>query len=118
MLKNGEHVGSSIGGLVVQSVMIKGADEWLQSAEPGDCSGVLELVKVTKKFNYTSSNMNNMMTTTESPAYGVLVYDGEGREYWYLQAVQGLLDMTSADWYEQNRLTLTYHRQAYESIDK
>ena len=118
VLKNGEHVGGSIGGLVVQSVMIKGADEWLQSAEPGDCSGVLELVKVTRNFNPFSAVAGDNTTTTESSAYGVLVYDGEGREYWYLQAVKGLLDMTSADWYEQNRLTLTYHRQAYESIDK
>ncbi|MBQ7378579.1 MAG: hypothetical protein IJW70_02725 [Clostridia bacterium] len=116
--KNGELVGSSNGGLIVESVLIKGADEWLQSAGPGDCSGVLELVKVTKRYNHSSSVAGDNMTITESPAYGVLVYDGEGREYWYLQAVKGLLDMTSADWYEQNRLALTYHRQAYEQIDK
>lgn len=116
--KNGKLVGTEIGALILGNVMIKGADEWLQSAKPGDCSGVLELVRVIKEFNYASSILGGGMNATESPVYGVLVYDGEGSEYWYLQAIKGLFDMTGADWYEQNRLELTYHTEAYEQIDK
>lgn len=115
--KNGKLVGTEMGALILGNVSIKGADEWLQSAKPGDCSGVLELVRVINEFDYTSSILGGT-NTTESPVYGVLVYDGEGREYWYLQAIKGLFGMTSADWYEQNRLELTYHTEAYEQIDK
>ena len=118
VMKNGKPVETATGGWIFGNVMIQGADEWLQSAKPGDCSGVLELVKVTKTFDITSSSLGSSTTKTESPVYGVLVYDSEGREYWYLQALKGLFDMTSADWYEQNRLTLTYHTEAYEQIDK
>lgn len=92
---------------------IKGIFPWLQHAAPGDCSGVLDMA-FTAIYDYTLDNL----TRKELPVYAVLVYDGEGREYWYTQARKGAVEQAGKDWYEQNRLELTFNRDAYELIDK
>lgn len=100
-----------------QRVEIEGIYHWLKNAKPGDCSGVVEMTMVHDVVDPTSS-ISGATRTERTPVYAILVYDGEGQEYWYTQALNGATEQINADWYEQNRLVLIYNREAYELIDK
>ena len=106
--KSGDHT---------QRVEIKGIYQWLENAKPGDCSGVVEMTMVHDVVDPTSSILG-ATKTERTPVYAILVYDGEGQEYWYAKALNGATKQGKVDWYEQNRLVPVYNRKAYELIDK
>ena len=106
--KSGDHT---------QRVEIKGIYQWLENAKPGDCSGVVEMTMVHDVVDPTSSILG-ATKTERTPVYAILVYDGEGQEYWYAKALDGATKQGKVDWYEQNRLVPVYNRKAYELIDK
>ena len=103
-------------GDFTQRVEIKGIYQWLENAKPGDCTGVLETEMTYKSVDPWSSSLGG--TDMRTPVYAILVYDGEGQEYWYAKALDGATKQGKVDWYEQNRLVPVYNREAYELIDK
>ena len=90
------------------------ADKWLKEAKPGDCSGVIEVVRTT-----TTSSSSSSSSTTEKKTtyYAVLVYDQEGYEAWFCDALAGATSEAVGDWYEENDLDLTYNGKAYVFIN-
>ena len=99
-----------LGDLEDQNVY--GADEWLEKAKPGSCSGIVELKVVTST---TNDYIHYDETTTIY--YAILVYDGENYEYWYTQALRGVHSEKIEDWYAQNRIELSFDRAVYDLID-
>ncbi len=92
---------------------VSGADKWLETAKPGENSGVIEVV-VTTESSSTSSSASTEKKTTY---YAVLVYDKDGYEAWFCDALTGALAEAVQDWYEENTLTLEYNKKAYKYID-
>ncbi len=89
---------------------IEGVDEWLEKALPGHCSGVLEVTRV-------STNLfDPRKIETRTVYYAVMIYDGEGYEYWYQKALEGATAAVMEEWIGQNALDLTYDEQAYAYI--
>lgn len=90
---------------------IEGVDEWLEKALPGHCSGVHEVTRVSIKL-YDPRGIE-----TRTVYYAVMIYDGEGYEYWYQKALKGATATAMEEWIEQNALDLTYDEQAYAYIE-
>ena len=103
-------------GDFTQKVEVMDVYQWLENAKPGDCTGVLETEMTYKSVDPWSSSLGG--TDKRDPVYAILVYDGEGQEYWYAKALNGATKQGKVDWYEQNRLVPVYNRKAYELIDK
>ena len=95
----------------LQDQKVDGADKWLETAKPGDCSGVTELIYTT-----TTTNSDSTTKETKTTYYSVLVYDQDGFEAWYCDALTGATDTAVADWYEENGLDLTFSEKAYKFI--
>ena len=100
----GAYENYKVGDLKDQNVT--GIDEWLEKAEKGNVSDVLE---ITQKNTTTSSSSTNKETTY----YGVMVFDGDGYEYWFQQAMVGAADEQVTKWYEDNTLELTFKQGVY-----
>lgn len=92
---------------------VDGADEWLEKATAGQNSGVVELVMTTN----SSSSSSSGSTTKKTTYYSVLVYDKDGYEYWFCDALEGATAKAVKDWYEENGLKLDYNTKAYKFID-
>ena len=90
---------------------VDGADKWLETAKAGDCSGVIELTYS------TSTTVDGKPKDDVKTYYAVLVYDGEGYEAWYCDALAGATSLAVTDWYEENGLELTYNEKAYRFIN-
>ena len=93
---------------------VTGADKWLREAKPGDHSDVIELVYTTKSTSSSSSSSTTLKPTTY---YSILVYDQDGYQAWYCDALSGATDNAVADWYEENALELTFNEKAYKFIN-
>ena len=102
------------GTLKKQNISV--ADEWLEKAKPGENSGVIEVVKT------TTSTKDGKTETKETTYYAVLVYDQEGYESWFYDAMVGATNEAVNDWYEENRLDKTtpdwsYNEKVYRYIN-
>ena len=95
----------------LQDQKVDGADKWLETAKPGECSGIVELVYT------TTTTTNNKTEEKKTTYYSILVYDGESYEAWYCDALVGATSEAVADWYEANGLTVTYNDKAYKYIN-
>ena len=93
----------------LQDQKVDGADKWLETAKPGDCSGIIELV-YTKPASGTTKE-------TKTTYYSVLVYDKDGYAAWYCDALVGATSDAVSEWYEENGLELTYSEKAYKYIN-
>lgn len=103
----GAYENYKVGDLKDQNVT--GIDEWLEKAEKGNVSDVLEIKqKSTSTSSSSSSSSNNDKTY-----YGVMVFDGDGYEYWFQQAMVGAANKQVTDWYEENTLKLTFNQGVY-----
>ena len=91
---------------------VTGADKWLETAKPGDCSGVIELT-LTKE----TTNADKTTKQEKIPYYSVLVFDKDGYEAWFNDALAGAMSEAVKEWYEENGLELTYNAKAYKYID-
>lgn len=87
----------------------KGADEWLRTAKPGDHTEVIELT-------YSTSETIDGKPKDPKTYYAVLVYDGDGYEAWYCDALDGAIGESVSDWYEENGLDLTFNAAPYKYI--
>ena len=96
----------------LQDQKVDGADKWLETAKPGECSGIKELVYTT-----TSTTSDNKTEEKKTTYYSILVYDKDGYEAWYCDALVGATSDAVADWYEENGLELTYSDKAYKYIN-
>ncbi len=90
---------------------VTGADKWLKDAKAGDCSGVIELVYSTTK------TVDGKPKDDKKTYYSILVYDGEGYEAWYCDALNGATGEAVSDWYEENALKPEYNEKAYRFIN-
>ena len=95
----------------LQDQKVDGADKWLETAKPGECSGIVELVYT------TTTTTNNKTEEKKTTYYSILVYDKDGYEAWYCDALVGATSEAVADWYEANELKLTYSTKAYKFIN-
>ena len=96
----------------LQDQKVDGADEWLETAKPGECSGIVELVYTT-----TTTTSDKKTEEKKTTYYSVLVYDKDGYEAWYCDALVGATSEAVADWYEANELKVTYSTKAYKFIN-
>ena len=96
----------------LQDQKVDKADEWLETAKPGDCSGIVELVYTT-----TTTTSDKKTEEKKTTYYSILVYDGDSYEAWYCDALVGATSEAVADWYEANGLTVTYNDKAYKYIN-
>ena len=102
----GAYENYKVGDLEDQNV--KGIDEWLEKAKKGDVSDVLEIKQTTTSTSTSSSTSNK-----EKTYYGVMVFDGDGYEYWFQQAMTGAAEEQVTAWYEENTLKLTFNQNVY-----
>ncbi len=93
----------------LEDQQLTGADKWLETAKPGDCSGVIEVV-----HSKPASGTTKELKTTY---YAVLVYDQDGDEAWYCDALEGATGEAVSDWFEENGLELTFNEKAYKYIN-
>ncbi len=93
----------------LQDQNLDGADKWLETAKPGTCSGIIELVH-TKPASGT-------VKESKTTYYSVLVYDQDGYAAWYCDALTGATSDAVSDWYEENALELTFSEKAYKYIN-
>ena len=93
----------------LQDQKVDGADKWLETAKPGDCSGIVELVYTT-----TTTTSDKKTEEKKTTYYSILVYDGDSYEAWYCDALAGATSEAVADWYEANALKVTYSTKAYK----
>lgn len=96
----------------LQDQKVDGADKWLETAKPGECSGIVELVYTT-----TTTTSDKKTEEKKTTYYSILVYDKDGYEAWYCDALVGATSDAVADWYEENGLELTYSDKAYKYIN-
>ncbi len=89
---------------------VTGADKWLETAKPGDCSGVIELTYTTTK------KVDGKDKEEKTPYYSILVYDKDGFDAWYCDALEGATGVAVSDWYEENALTVNFNAKAYKYI--
>ena len=92
---------------------VDGADKWLETAKPGENSGVIELVVTTT----SSSTSSSASTETKTTYYAVLVYDKDGYEAWFNDALTGAIAEEVKEWFEENTLKPEYNKKAYKYID-
>ena len=97
-----------VGDLEDQNV--DGADKWLRDAKPGDCSGVIELT-------YSTSTTSDGKPKDPKTYYSVLVYDQDGYEAWYCDALVGATGEAVEDWFEENGLDIEFDTRAYRFIN-
>ena len=90
---------------------IEGVDSWLENAKPGDVSEVTEVVKT------TVSTKDGKTEETKTTYYAVMVYEGEGDQAWFYNALMGATSDALTEWYEANGLELTYNEKAYKYIN-
>ena len=96
-----------VGDLEDQNV--QGADKWLRDAKAGTCSGVTELT-------YATSTTVDGKPKDPKTYYSVLVYDQDGYEAWYSDALTGATVDAMDDWFEENGLELTFDEASYKYI--
>lgn len=97
----------------LQDQKVDGADKWLETAKPGTHSDVVEL-----KVTTTSSSSSSTASKDPKTYYAVLVYDKDGYEYWFNDALDGARDVAVQEWFEENTLELTYNEKVYNFIDQ
>ena len=93
---------------------VEGADKWLETAKAGTNSGVIELTVTTTSSSSSSSSSNTSKTTTY---YSVLVYDKDGYECWFNDALAGATGVAVQEWFEENSLELDFNEKTYKYID-
>ncbi len=92
---------------------VDGADKWLETAKPGANSGVIELTVATN----SSSTSSSASTENKTTYYAVLVYDQDGYEAWFNDALTGAVAEEVKEWFEENTLKLEYNKKTYKFID-
>jgi hypothetical protein len=95
----------------LQDQKVDGADKWLETAKAGTCSGVVELTYT------TTTTANNKTEEKKTTYYSILVYDQDGYEAWYCDALEGATGEAVSDWYEENALKLTFNEKPYRFIN-
>lgn len=98
-------------GTVKKNQSIEGVDSWLETAKAGDVSAVTEVVKT------TTTTKDGETQETKTTYYAVMVYEGQGYEAWFYNALVGATTVAVNDWYDENGLELTYNEKAYKYID-
>lgn len=91
---------------------IKGVDQWIKNAKSGDVSKVLEIEQESVTGN----------TNVSKTLYTVVVFDGDGYEYWFAKALAGATNEQVSEWFEKNTIqaefdehTGTYIRDPYNA---
>lgn len=101
-----------VAGTLEEQQKIDGVDKWLKDAKAGDLSAVTEVVKTT-----TSKDKDGKETETKTTYYAVMLYEGDGDEVWFYNALNGATSEELADWYEENGLKLEYNEKVYKYIN-
>lgn len=92
---------------------VEGADKWLETAKAGTNSGVIELTVTTSSSTSSSTSSTNSTKTY----YSVLVYDKDGYEYWFCDALEGAIGVAVKEWFDENSLELDFNEKTYKFID-